>query len=213
MDEYGWDTIYMRFDRDYAPSGYTWSFPEGKTHTRWGNGVPLDVDANGSELLDEYLKERGKYPQAEDAREVTQALIPTARPLETCVNGNVGLIGDVGHHCDPLHGGGMMFGSRAGKSFAQAVVQDDLSIYDGLWKDAFLDTLQNRFVIRDLIYNMDNSEYDRFIASIKGFEIQGTSPDTEIPRMLWHCLKNDSGIFTKTAAQATRSAVRQRLGI
>jgi len=107
----------------------------------------------------------------------------------------------------------MMFGARAGKAFAKAVLEDDMASYDAHWQDDFLDTIQHRFIIRDLLYNMSNDEYDRFIKSIQGFETQGINPDVEIPRMMWHCLKQDRGIFTKSAAEATRSFVRQKIGI
>lgn len=214
FSEYGHDTIYLEFNRDYAPEGYVWSFPEGKEYTRWGNGVPLSRDESAPECLEQYLKDNNKWEYAEEStRENTMAIIPTAEPLTTAVKGDVALVGDTGHHCDPLHGGGMMFGARAGKQFAQAVSNSDLNQYDDLWKGDFLDTLQHRFMIRDLLYNMDNSEYDRFINSIKGFEVNGLNPDEEIPRMMWHCLKQDREIFTKSAAEATKSLVRQKLGV
>jgi digeranylgeranylglycerophospholipid reductase len=213
MEEYGPGNIYLRFDTRYAPGGYVWSFPEGDGYTRWGNGVPLDREGAASDYLDKFLTDEGKMQYKETARQHTMSIIPTAKPLSSCVNGSVGLIGDTGHHCDPLHGGGMMFGSRAGKAFAQAVVRDELALYDEIWKDDFLHVLQHRFVIRDLLYNMDNEEIDRFIASMEGFDVNSFNPDTEIPRLLWHCLRKDSGIFTKSAAQATRSVVKQRLGM
>lgn len=211
FENYGHDTVYVRFDRRYAPQGYVWSFPEGDEYTRWGNGVPLSSEESAPECLDRFLKDNDKYKYTETARENTNAIIPTANPLETAVNRNVALIGDTGHHCDPMHGGGMMFGSRAGKAFAQAVARDDMGLYDQIWKDDFLDTIQHRFVIRDMLYNMSNAEYDRFISSIKDFNVQGVNPDNEIPRMMWHCFKNDAGIFTKSAAKATKSMARQRL--
>jgi len=213
FEKYGRDRIYLRFDRRYAPKGYVWSFPEGDKYTRWGNGVPLSEEKNANECLDKFLEDSGKLKYKDTRRENTNAIIPTANPLETAVNGRVGLIGDTGHHCDPLHGGGMMFGARAGKAFAQAISRDDIALYDQIWQDDFLDTIQHRFIIRDLLYNMSNEEYDRFIQSIKGFEIQGIDPDIEIPRLMWHCLSNDRSMFTKTAAQATQSFVRQKLGI
>lgn len=214
FENYGWDTIYLEFNHDYAPEGYVWSFPEGKEYTRWGNGVPLSREENASQCLQQYLKDHGKWDYAEDdTREQTMAIIPTAQPLDTAVSGNVALVGDTAHHVDPLHGGGMMFGARAGKQFANAVSKDSLSQYDQMWKDDILDTLQHRFVIRDLLYNMDNDEYDRFIKSIEGFSVNGLDPDEEIPKLLWHCLKKDKGIFTKSAATATRSFVSQKLGL
>lgn len=211
LSEYGEDGIYLRFDREYAPEGYLWSFPEGDGYTRWGNGVPIESELPASEAIGRWFDDKSKNEYAEDARHVTNAIIPTARPLDSAVEGNVALIGDTGHHCDPLHGGGMMFGARAGKAFGEAIEQGDISKYDEIWKDDFLDTLQHRFIIRDLIYSMSNEEYDRFIRSIKGFEIKSINPDREIPRLVWYSLKNDSGIFTKTAKEATKSLVSQKL--
>jgi len=122
MDNYGWDTIYLEFNRDYAPEGYVWSFPEGKEYTRWGNGVPLSRDENASDCMEQYLKDHNKFQYAEDdTREQTMAIIPTATPLETAVSGKVALIGDTAHHTDALHGGGMMHGCRAAREFARSV--------------------------------------------------------------------------------------------
>lgn len=213
FEEYGHDVIYLRFDRNYAPKGYTWSFPEGKEYTRWGNGIPLSEDERPNECLDRFLEDHGKLQWKETRRQNTNAIIPTANPLETALNGNVALVGDTGHHCDPLHGGGMMFGSRAGKAFAKAISEGNIEKYDEYWQNDFLDTIQHRFIIRDLLYNMSNEEYDRFIKSIEDFEVNGIDPDVEIPRLMWHCLKNDPGIFTKSAAEATRSFVKQKIGL
>jgi len=213
FDNYGHDTVSIILDRDYAPGGYTWSFPEGKKYTRWGNAIPLGDGYNPSGKLDEFLEDHDKYEYSKSAREYTNAMIPTAKPLKKAVNGNVALIGDVGHHCDPFHGGGMMFGSRAGKAFGEAISRDNLRKYDDIWQDDFLDTIQNRFVLKDLIYSMDNSEYDKFVAAVSDFEVGGVNPDVEIPRMMWHVLKSDPGIFTKSAAQATRSFITNKIGI
>lgn len=213
FENYGWDKIFLKFDRRYAPKGYVWSFPEGKEYTRWGNGVPLSEDRSAPECLDQFLKDTGKYEYTDTTRENTMAIIPTAKPLDTAMNDSVGLVGDTGHHCDPLHGGGMMFGARAGKWFAKAVTEGNFYKYDEYWRNDFLDTLEHRFVVRDLLYNMSNDEYDRFVASVEDFEVEGINPDIEIPRMMWHILKKDRGIFTKSAAEATKSFVRQKIGI
>lgn len=213
FSNYGHDTVSIILDRDYAPGGYTWSFPEGKEYTRWGNAIPLDDDFSPSDKLDQFLKDNDKYEHTQSAREHTNALIPTAKPLKKAVNGNVALVGDVGHHCDPFHGGGMMFGSRAGRAFGEAISQNDLQKYDKIWQDDFLDTIQNRFVLKDLIYHMDNSEYDRFVGGVSEFEVTGVNPDVQIPRMMWHVLKSDPAIFTKSAAEATRSFVKNKIGI
>jgi flavin-dependent dehydrogenase len=213
FDEYGWDNIYLYFDSEYAPKGYTWSFPEGKELTRWGCGVPLSEDVSASSYISKYLQDHGKGDYIGSVDNHTMSLIPTAKPLDTCVHKNVGLIGDTGHHCDPMHGGGMLFGARAGKAFAQAVVRDDIGLYDEIWKDDFLSTLQHRFVLKDLIYNMSSSELDRFISSMEGFTPTSFNPDTEIPRLMWHCMKRDGSIFTKAATDATKSFMRQKLGM
>jgi digeranylgeranylglycerophospholipid reductase len=213
FEQYGHDTISLILDRDYAPGGYTWCFPEGKEYTRWGNAIPLSMEHNATDKLDEFLKSNDKYENVETARQRTNAMIPTARPLKTAVKRNVALIGDSGHHCDPFHGGGMMFGSRAGKAFGEAIAKDDLQLYDQIWQDDFLDTLQNRFVLKDLVYSMDNGEYDRFVDAVTGFDVTGVNPDVQIPRMMWHILKSDPGIFTKSAADATRGFMKHKIGI
>jgi flavin-dependent dehydrogenase len=212
FDNYGHDTVSIILDRDYAPGGYTWSFPEGKKYTRWGNAIPLADDYNPSDKLDEFLKDHDKYEYSKTAREHTNAMIPTAKPLKKAVNGNVALIGDVGHHCDPFHGGGMLLGASAGRQFGIAVAQGNIAQYDQLWKDEILDTIQHRFVLKDVLYSMDNAEYDRFVSAISDFDVETVNPDHEIPRMMHHSLKADPQIFTKSAYEATKSVVKQRLG-
>lgn len=213
FSNYGHDVVSLILNRDYAPGGYTWSFPEGKEYTRWGNAIPLSHDENAPDKLDSFLKNNGKYEHVSSARDHTSASIPTAKPLKKAVSGSVALIGDVGHHCDPFHGGGMMFGSRAGRAFGEAVAQGNLQNYDSIWQDDFLDTIQNRFVLKDLIYNMSNEDYDRFVGGVSEFEVTGVNPDVQIPRMMWHVLKSDPGIFTKSAAEATRGFVKNKIGI
>lgn len=213
FNEYGEDTIYLLFDRDYAPNGYTWSFASGDEYTKWGAGVPMSSDASVKEGLHDFLEDNNKMEMMEETtRRHTNGIIPTARPLDSAVSGKVALVGDVAHHTDALHGGGMLMGVRAAKAVGQAIHEDNLDNYDSYWKDDFLDTLQHRFILRDLIHGMDNDEYDRFVKSINDFQVNGVNPDVEIPRMLWHCLKNDAGIFGKSAKEATKSMAKQKLG-
>lgn len=212
FDKYSDTTMYLYLDRDYAPNGYVWSFPEHRGYTKWGNAVPLSFEENAKDCLDNYLRDTGKSQYLDTVRDKTNALIPTAEPLETCVHGNIALVGDTAHHCDPLHGGGMMFGSRAGKQLARAITNGDIGLYDEYWKGDFLNTLEHRFIIRDLIHNMDNSEYDRFVAAINGFEAQSLNPDKEVLRLLYHCLRSDPRIFSRSAAIATRRKATQILG-
>jgi len=214
FEKYGKNSIYLEFNREYAPNGYVWSFASDDGYTKWGSGVPLSHEASVKEGLNKYFEDNGKMDMKEETtRKTTNAIIPTAKPLDSAINGNVALVGDVAHHCDNLHGGGQMFGARAANCVARAINEDDLSRYDSYWKDDFLDTLQHRFILRDLIHNMDNSEYDRFVKSINSFEVNGVNPDVEIPRMMWHCLKNDPGIFGKSAKEATTAMARQKFGI
>jgi flavin-dependent dehydrogenase len=214
FSNYGENSIYLEFNRDYSPNGYIWSFASDEGYTKWGSGTPLSHDFNVKEGLNKYFEDNGKMEMKEKTtRKTTNAIIPTAQPLESAVNGNVALVGDTAHFCDSLHGGGMLFGARGAKSVARAIAEGNLSNYDGYWKDDFLDTLQHRFILRDLIHNMDNSEYDRFVKSIKEFNVEGVNPDKEIPRMMWHCLKNDPGIFGKSAKEATKTMARQKFGL
>jgi len=211
FDKYDDETIYLYFDRDYAPNGYTWSFAAGDGYTKWGAGIPMSEDASVKKGLHDFFEDKGKMEMMEETtRKTTNAIIPTATPLDTCVIDNVALVGDTAHHCDSLHGGGMLFATRASNQVAKAITKRNLSLYDQYWKDDLLETLQNRFVLRDLIHNMDNDEYDRFIKSFQGFEVTGINPDYQIPRMMWHCFKKDKGIFTKSVAQSVRSIVRRK---
>lgn len=214
FSNYGENSIYLRFDRDYAPNGYVWSFAADDGYTKWGSGVPLSSDNSVKERLNDFFRDTGKMKMKEETtRKTTNAIIPTAQPLDSAIRGNVALVGDVAHFCDSLHGGGQMFSTRGANCLARAINENDLSSYDQYWKDDFEDTLQHRFILRDLIHNMDNSEYDRFVKSIKEFSVEGVNPDKEIPRMMWHCLKNDPGIFGKSAKEATKTMARQKFGI
>ena len=213
FEKYGDDTILIYLDQDYAPGGYTWSFPESEGYTRWGNGVPLGADRSAKECLDQFFEDHNKTDLVETSRQKTNAMIPTARPLNSCVNGNVALVGDTGHHCDPVHGGGMLIGARAGIQLAEAIVDGDFQSYDSRWKDDVLDTLNHRFIIRDVLVNMTNEEYDRLVNAFEGFTFNDMDGDKEIPRLMWHALQNDRGIFSKTAYEATRSVVKSKIGV
>lgn len=215
FEKYGDDTILIYLDQDYAPGGYTWSFPESDGYTRWGNGVPIGADKPAKEYLMKYLQHNNKIDLLETTRQTTNAMIPTARPLNSCVHGKVALVGDTGHHCDPVHGGGMLIGARAGVELGKAIANEewDLQAYDQMWKDEVLDTLDHRFIIRDVLVNMDNEEYDRLVKAFDGFKFKNMDGDEEIPRLMWHALQNDKGIFSKTAVEATRSVVKSKIGV
>ncbi|MHA2280660.1 MAG: geranylgeranyl reductase family protein [Promethearchaeota archaeon] len=129
--------ISIILDQEKAPGGYIWYFPKNESSVNIGLGAFMDYKGKVKELyhknvFQEYIK-TPKYKIISTGGGV----VPVRRPLWSCADNGIILIGDSACQVNPLHGGGIDPSMRAGyyaaNSAARAIEKENYSI-NALWE-------------------------------------------------------------------------------
>ena len=158
------DLLDIYFGGKYAPKGYAWVFPEGDNRARVGLGVPF----TGSENVAQLLKNLVDDLQAEPLTHMAAKTIPTGPPSRNLVFGKVLLVGDAGHLCDPLHGGGIANAVASGKAAARAVAEGNLERYNSYVK-WIMKSNSLRYKFKNIIVGMDDVDLNELVESLEDF--------------------------------------------
>lgn len=152
---------------EVAPWGYAWSFPEGPTRLKVGLGIPQSTSLTVKKMVEKFLD---RYPEFQTPISKSNGgIIPTAPPLGTAVKGNVVLVGDAGHFCSPLHGGGIWFGMLSGQLAAIALSRGDPARYDRMWKSELGGVLSRHYKLKRVIYSMSDRNFDDLIKVMRAY--------------------------------------------
>ena len=130
------DYISIILDRDKAPGGYIWYFPKNQSSLNIGIGTFMNLKGKVKDLyhqnvFNEFIK-TSKYEIISSGGGV----VPVRRPLWSCTDNGIMLIGDAACQVNPLHGGGidpsMRGGLYAANTAINAVEKGDYSV-KSLW--------------------------------------------------------------------------------
>jgi digeranylgeranylglycerophospholipid reductase len=129
--------ITIILNQEKAPGGYIWYFPKNESSVNIGLGAFMSYKGKVKELyqknvFQEYIK-TSKYKIISTGGGV----VPVRRPLWSCADNGIMLIGDSACQVNPLHGGGIDPSMRAGFYAANSAINafevENYSI-DNLWK-------------------------------------------------------------------------------
>ncbi len=122
IDRPSYIRIYL--NKDIAPGGYWWFFPEGKNVVNVGLGVQ---GGRGYGLPTKFYREKLlARPELKRKTRVLRAggsLVPTRRPANTLVWNNFVGIGDNAFTVNPVHGGGMGYAFYAAYLASQTIIK------------------------------------------------------------------------------------------
>ncbi len=120
----------------FAPRGYAWIFPKGPQTVNTGVGIGGGSGARPPRALYELFKE--EYPLLYDCQVIEGGggAVPVRRPLKSLVGNGVAFVGDAALQVNPIHGGGLGPGMRAGiilgEVAKEAIARRDTTAR-GLW--------------------------------------------------------------------------------
>ncbi len=119
-----------------APKGYGWIFPKGPQQVNVGVGITGGEGRGSPKALLGLFKET--YPLLFDCtvKDSRGGAVPVRRPLKSLVSHGVAFVGDAALQVNPIHGGGIGAGMRAGivlgEVAREAIARRDLTAR-GLW--------------------------------------------------------------------------------
>jgi digeranylgeranylglycerophospholipid reductase len=179
------DCITFWHGHDYINSGYIWSFPKVKSGvTNFGAGFifPGPNKPNIQELTEEY---RQKFFPGSKLLDVYGGCVPVSGQLEQDWADNFILVGDSGHHTNPMTGGGitaaMSAAQFAGEAIHEAFVAGDFSEtrmkdFRRRCDDWFGKMHDKQLKIRNYVLKMNREEQIQFYQLVKVFAEKGKVP-------------------------------------
>jgi digeranylgeranylglycerophospholipid reductase len=152
--------------QNYAPGGYLWIFPKGNKIANIGLGISGNFSKPGLsyEMLKSFLDKH--FPNASILSSVCGG-VPVSKPLKNSVANGVIIAGDAAHHVNPMTGGGILSGMKAGIIAANvavdAIERDNyskkyLSKYEKLIKKEFGDKHDRYYRLKETISKFSDVE-------------------------------------------------------
>ena len=121
---------------DAAPQGYAWVFPKGPTTVNAGVGITGGKGKGSPKNNFELFKKHNPLLHGARVLEGGGGAVPVRRPMKSLVADGVAFVGDAAWQVNPIHGGGIGAGMRAGiilgEVAKQAIARRDVSA-GGLW--------------------------------------------------------------------------------
>ncbi|MGY5855306.1 MAG: NAD(P)/FAD-dependent oxidoreductase [Candidatus Thorarchaeota archaeon] len=119
-----------------APQGYSWVFPKGVQEINAGVGITGGKGRGSPKSY--FAKFKDTYPLFFGAKLIDGkgGAVPVRRPLKSLVGDGVAFVGDAALQVNPIHGGGIGAGMRAGIILGEVVRQSIASrnySAKGLW--------------------------------------------------------------------------------
>ncbi len=196
------DEDYCKFflGNEIAPGGYVWSFPKGERMANLGLGIQGSKSGPGMpiRLLQKFMKDR--LPEAK-VLEIMAGGVPVSGPIETTTADGVILVGDAARQSDPITGGGIINGMKAGViagevAASQVPLRDlskaDLKIYEDRWRASIGKHIARNFGVKEFFVELTDNDLNKLVHSLENVDIsQATLKDLlkilikQNPKMLW----------------------------
>ncbi|MFP4175317.1 MAG: FAD-dependent oxidoreductase [Halobacteriales archaeon] len=173
----------LRLDHDVAPGGYSWVFHTGDDTAKVGvcyiQNEVHERRADG-ETIDGYLERWVESdPRFEDAERIEGAhhrgSAHVQKPGSMSAPGFFA-VGDTVPSVDPVWGEGIGKCMRSGRAAAVAAdtclqsgdfSAEATSTYDDLWHDRVAPNIEARLLLANLLYEVSNERYDRFMRDLR----------------------------------------------
>ena len=160
--------------RCYAPGGYIWVFPKDEETANVGIGIQLKQLKEKGEpkkVLDKWIKSTKEFAKGQPLEEVAGA-VSISQPLEKTVDNGIMLVGDAARMIDPVTGGGIANGCRAGKVCgivaAESIQSKDYSSeflqkYEQGWRKLLEEQLYRNWLVKEKLVTLSDETIDMMI--------------------------------------------------
>ncbi len=133
--------------------GYIWVFP-GKDYSNIGVGSELKYGSMLKPLLDAFIESH--CAEIKIASRYATCLPSASNPeffKLPCAGKDWIIIGDAAGHVDPISGGGILYALWGAKLAAEAIKNNNLESFDGLWRNAYGKFFEERCKNKDAFYD------------------------------------------------------------
>jgi len=161
----------------YAPGGYVWVFPKDECSANVGIGISLDKIKDRGEIkkfLDRWITKDERMKRAQYLDMVTGG-VSTCAPIEETVKPGIALVGDAARMIDPITGGGIGNGCRAGKILGEVLGEasqsgdwsiEQLMKYEKGWRSLLEEALFRNWMAKNKLVTLTDKEFDLIIGTL-----------------------------------------------
>ena len=169
----------LYFGDDVAPRGYVWVFPKGENKANVGIGISGDADKNAKHYLDKFIDSNDRFERA-SVVEVNSGLIPVGGFLDDMTAENLLAVGDAANQVNPIHGGGIREGIKAGVIASDVVTEalekgdttsENLQKYNKRWWKERGKDLKNVESLREVLEDLDDEDLNYLSRKLDGDDL------------------------------------------
>ena len=158
----------MYIGKNHAPGGYLWIFPKGNRFANIGIGISGKYSKHKSakKYLDEFMEK--EFPDSAILTTMCGG-VPCGKPMRNPVQDGLMLVGDAAHQINPMTGGGIVSGMKAGwiagQVASEAIKKNDYSATmlnkysDSMWK-AFGKDYERFYRIKEAVHKLSDEDLD-----------------------------------------------------
>lgn len=171
--------IILYFGNEVAPRGYGWIFPKGESRANVGVGILGEEKRTAKHYLDEFIK-NGEGLENGSILEVNSGAIPVGGFLDNMVTENCLAVGDSANQVNPIHGGGMKEGVKAGKIASEVISEaleegdtseENLQEYNERWWNERGERLRKIEKIREVLEDLEDEDLNFLAKNLDGDDI------------------------------------------
>jgi digeranylgeranylglycerophospholipid reductase len=157
-----------------APAGYIWVFPKDECTANVGIGVSLTRLKGKTDIkmyLDRWIAGDPRFKRAQFLDMVTGG-VSTSPPLPETVGNGIALVGDAARMIDPITGGGIGNGCRAGRILGEVLAtctqtgdfsKEALQAYEKGWRTLLEEQLWRNWVAKNKLATLSDATFDKII--------------------------------------------------
>ena len=157
-----------------APAGYVWVFPKDECTANVGIGVSLNRLKGKTDIkmyLDRWIAKDARFRRAQCLDMVTGG-VSTSPPLPETVRDGIAIVGDAARMIDPITGGGIGNGCRAGRILGEVLAtcaqtgdysKAALQPYEKGWRAVLEEQLWRNWVAKNKLATLTDAAFDKII--------------------------------------------------
>jgi len=162
---------------EIAPAGYVWVFPKDECTANVGIGVSLDRLKRKMDLktyLDRWIAKDPRMRRAQFLDMVTGG-VSTSAPVPETVRDGVAIVGDAARMIDPITGGGIGNGCRAGRILGEVLARcretgdfskRALMAYETGWRAILEEQLYRNWMAKNKLVTLSDETFDKIIGTL-----------------------------------------------
>ncbi|MFP4116948.1 MAG: geranylgeranyl reductase family protein [Candidatus Aenigmatarchaeota archaeon] len=181
----------LYFGDDVAPRGYVWVFPKGESKANVGIGIAGDLEETARYYLERFIETRDRFKNASIV-EVNSGMIPVGGFLENMTADNFLAVGDAANQVNPIHGGGIREGIKAGKIASKVVnralerdgtSEEELDIYNHMWWEERGKDLRKVEKLREVLEDLSDEDLNYLAKKLEGQDLMDFSQGKRLSKL------------------------------